>query len=67
MRRISSLRSKLSIAFSKLTNLALTFSLFLIELSSIVEDGALDSKCSILVVSSTFKFAKDLNFSRKFV
>jgi hypothetical protein len=41
----------------ELTNLALNFSFFLIRLSSVAKDGALDSNCSILVDSSQFKFA----------
>jgi hypothetical protein len=45
--------------------LALSFSFFLTRLSSIVEDGALDSNCSILVVSSQFKFANVSIFSTK--
>jgi hypothetical protein len=53
-------------SFSELANLALSFSFFLMKLCSIVEDGALDSNYSILVVSSTFKFAKDSKLSSKF-
>jgi hypothetical protein len=55
---ISNFLSKLSIAFYELANLPFSFSFFLIKLSSIVEGGALDSSCSIFVVSSTFEFPK---------
>jgi hypothetical protein len=45
--------------------IALSFSFLLTMLSSIVQVGALDSNCSILVVSSQFKFANVSNFSSK--
>ena len=65
MLRISIFSSKFSIASWELANLALSFSFFLIRLSSVAVDGALDSNSSILVDSSLFKFAKVSNFSSK--
>jgi hypothetical protein len=62
MLRISILLGKLPISFLELACLALRFSLFLIKLSSAVEEGELDSKFLVLVVSSTFKFANVSNF-----
>jgi hypothetical protein len=47
-----------SIEYSEHDSLALGFSFFLTKFSLIVEDDVLGSTCSILVVSSTFKFAK---------
>jgi amino acid permease len=57
--------SKISIVSYELANLALNFSFFLTTLSSVVEDIALDSSCSIVVVSSQFKFANVSKFSSK--
>jgi hypothetical protein len=52
------LLSKLSIEFLELANLALSFSFFLIKLSSVVEGGAFDSNCSILVLSFNIQLYK---------
>jgi hypothetical protein len=62
MLRISIFSSKFSMASRELANLALSFSFFLTRLSLVIEDGALDSNCSISVVSSQFKFANVSNF-----
>jgi hypothetical protein len=58
--------SKLSIEFSKITNLAFNFSFFNYVFNG-SWGGALTSNCSILVVSSTFKLAKDSNVSNNFL
>jgi hypothetical protein len=67
MLRISIFSSKFSITFSELASLALSFSFFLINLSLLVEEGALNSNYLTLVVSSIFIFAKVSSFSSKFL
>jgi hypothetical protein len=52
MLHIFILLSKLSITFSEIANLVLSYFIFLIKLLSVIEGGALDSSFSILVVSS---------------
>jgi hypothetical protein len=65
MLRIYIFPTKFSMASWELANLALSFSFFLIRLSSVAEDVALDSNCSILVDISQFKFANVSKFSSR--